>query len=92
MPWENMALVFTCLNKDSSFQSMNTDDFIGHNCTTAGENTYQLSTCIYLFTDSVFGNVKFRFGSSMSTICTGICRSLTKLKLIILLFTVLLVY
>ena len=29
MPWENMALVFTCLNKDSSFQSMNTDDFIG---------------------------------------------------------------
>ena len=38
MPWENMALVFTCLNKDSSFQSLNTDDFIGHNCTTAGEN------------------------------------------------------
>ena len=28
-------LVFTCLNKDSSFQSMNTDDFIGYNCTTA---------------------------------------------------------
>ena len=39
-PGENMAVVFTCPNKDCSFQSLNTDDFIGHNCTTAGENPY----------------------------------------------------
>ena len=34
------VIVFTCPNKDCSFQSLNTDDFIGHNCTTAGENSY----------------------------------------------------
>ena len=37
---ENMAFVFTCPNKDCNFQSLNADDFIGHNCTTAGENPY----------------------------------------------------
>ena len=39
-PRENMAFVFTCPNKDCNFQSLNADDFIGHNCTTAGENPY----------------------------------------------------
>ena len=50
MPRENMVIEFTCPNKDCSFQSLNTHDFIGHNCTTAGENPFLLSINLFQFT------------------------------------------